>query len=93
MTARMPVLRQDDMLEILHEFVDQRHDLVAARHRQRAAGAEVVLQVDDNKRLVGHDSLSSVSIADAAKIDRNRRLRQRLSRDHSRPADMRGRPL
>ena len=31
------------------EPVDDRHDLVAARHRKRAAGAEIVLDVDDDE--------------------------------------------
>ena len=54
MAGGMPVLRQHDMLGVPDQLVDQRHDLVAAGHRQRAAGAEIVLQVDDDKRFVGH---------------------------------------
>ena len=51
MPRRMPVLRQHDVLEILGQRVDQRHDLVAARHRQRAARTEIILHVDDDQRL------------------------------------------
>ena len=46
MPRRMPVLRQHDMLEALRDTVDDRHDLAAVRHRQRPAGAEIVLDVD-----------------------------------------------
>jgi hypothetical protein len=43
--GRMPVLGQHHMGEFGGEAVDGRDDLVAARHRQAAAGAEVVLHV------------------------------------------------
>ena len=36
------------------QIVDKRHDLVAAGNCQRPAGAEVVLQVDDDERFLGH---------------------------------------
>ena len=55
MSARMPVLRQDDMFETPRQCVDGRDDLVAARNREAAAGAEVVLQVDDEKKVVRAD--------------------------------------
>ena len=45
----MPVLRQDDMREIVHQGVDARHDGVAARHREVAAGAEAGLHVDHDE--------------------------------------------
>ena len=54
MAGGMPVLRQHDMFGSPDQVVDQRHDLVAAGHRQRAARTEIVLQVDDDKRFVGH---------------------------------------
>src|SRR5207302_8710825 len=53
MAARVPVLGQDDMRETLGETVDRRHDLVALRHRQRAAGQKIVLQVDDQQNIPG----------------------------------------
>jgi hypothetical protein len=54
----MPVLRQHDVREPPRERVDHRHNLVAARNCQRAAGsidsgAEVVLQVDDEQHVGG----------------------------------------
>ncbi len=50
MVARMPVLRQDDRIEIRHHVVDRTHDLIPAGDGQRAAGAEIHLHVDDNQR-------------------------------------------
>ena len=49
MAARVPVLRQHHMRESRGQAIDQRHDLVAARHRQPAARTEVVLDVDDQQ--------------------------------------------
>ena len=49
----MPVLREHDMRETSRERVDDGYDLVAAGNSQRAAGAEVVLQVDDEKCVGG----------------------------------------
>ena len=40
------------LLEALDQPVDRRDDLVAARHGERAAGAEIVLHVDDDQRRV-----------------------------------------
>ena len=51
MAGRMPVLRHDEMVEILRQRVDQRHHLVAASNRKRAARAEIVLYIDDDQRL------------------------------------------
>ena len=48
MARRMPVLRQHDMVVAGDQAVDRGNDLVAARHRKRAARAEVVLHVDDD---------------------------------------------
>jgi hypothetical protein len=42
----VPVLREDDVLEGGGEAVDERDDLIAFLHRQRAAGREAVLHVD-----------------------------------------------
>ena len=49
MAGRMPVLRQDHVLVLGDHPVDDRDDVVAAGHRQRAAGAEIVLQIDDHE--------------------------------------------
>ena len=47
---RMPVLRRHDERELRHERVGDGHDRVAVRHGERAAGHEVVLQVDEQQR-------------------------------------------
>jgi hypothetical protein len=49
MAARMPVLRQDDMSEFGSQPIDRGNDLVAMRHCERAAGTEIVLDIDDNE--------------------------------------------
>ena len=51
-SARMPVLRQHDMRELAGQPVDDRHDLIAARNRKRAARHEIVLNVDCQKDFV-----------------------------------------
>ncbi len=53
MSRRMPVLREDDVLEALAQLVDQRDDLVAAFDGERTARAEVVLDVDDEESVGG----------------------------------------
>ena len=57
MMRRVPVLGQDDVLEIMHELVDDGHDLVAARDGERAARAEIVLQIDNDQCLACHQYL------------------------------------
>ena len=39
------------MRELARQPVDQRDDRIAVGHRQRAAGAEIVLHIDDHQRL------------------------------------------
>lgn len=39
-------------MEVIHQGVDTGDDLVAASHLERAAGAEIILDVDDNKGFV-----------------------------------------
>src|SRR6188508_1089971 len=51
MARGMPVLGDDDVLELAREAIDERHDLVAALHFERAARAEVVLHVDDDQAI------------------------------------------
>src|ERR1035441_427118 len=64
--ARVPVLGEDYMIESCGERVDGGDDLVAARNRQAAAGAEVVLQIDDQQRVGGlrlhHSSLARLLV-------------------------------
>ncbi len=48
MVRRMPVLGQHDVLKALSETIDQRNDLVSARHGQASPRAEVILNVDDD---------------------------------------------
>ena len=52
MTARMPILRQYDVGEFCRQRVDQRHDFIAARHREAAARAKVILDVDHEEHVV-----------------------------------------
>src|SRR5262249_43442251 len=52
MSRRMPVLRQYHVLEAPGDAIDAGHDLVAARHRETAAGTEIVLDVDDEQDVV-----------------------------------------
>ena len=56
MPGGVPVLGQDDGVALGHEGVDARDDAVAVGDGEGAAGAEVVLQVDDEER-VGHGGL------------------------------------
>ncbi len=51
--ARMPILRSHDEIELLLQTVHQRDDRITLPHRQRAAGAEVVLKIDKDQG--GHD--------------------------------------
>ena len=52
MAARMPILRQHHMGKLRGQAIDQRHDLVAAGHREAAARTEVVLDVDDQQDIL-----------------------------------------
>jgi hypothetical protein len=45
----MPILGQDDIGEALAEAIDERDDRIAVGDRQRAAGHEIILHVDDEK--------------------------------------------
>ena len=46
----MPVLRRNDEVETFPNSIDDRDDLIAFRDRQRAAGHEIVLDVDEDER-------------------------------------------
>jgi len=48
---RVPVLRQDDVVEAPEEGRHERDDLVPLPDPERSPGAEVVLDVDDQQRV------------------------------------------
>jgi hypothetical protein len=50
--GRVPVLGQDDVGEASAKRVDRLDHRTAVRHRKRAAGQEVVLDVDDDQDVV-----------------------------------------
>jgi len=56
MSRRVPVLGEDHVLETRRHAVDERHDLVAARHRQLSARAEVVLKINDQEHILVADA-------------------------------------
>src|SRR3546814_19563463 len=58
--GRMPVLRQQDMCERSAKAVGERHDLVAFGHRERAARAEVVLQIDGQQHVRSEEHTSEL---------------------------------
>jgi hypothetical protein len=49
--ARMPIARRNDERHALGEPVDRTHDGVPVRHRERPAGAEVILDIDHDQSL------------------------------------------
>ena len=56
MIGRVPVLRENDMLELTRDMLNGRDHLVARGNGQRATGAEIALHVDDEKNIVLIDS-------------------------------------
>jgi hypothetical protein len=56
MIRRVPILGEYDMLEPGDQVIDLGQDLIAAADRQRAARAEIILHIDDDKDRVfgGH---------------------------------------
>ena len=50
MALRVPVLGQDDMGRHVDEPVDGGDDGITIRYGKGAAGAEIVLDIDDNQR-------------------------------------------
>src|SRR6202040_2646870 len=58
MSGRMPVLREDDVAELLAKPVDDRHDLIAARYGERAVRTKIVLHVDDDQNVAVADCVS-----------------------------------
>ena len=53
MAGGVPVLGLKHVPEAVRQFIDGRHNGIALRHRQGAAGTEVVLQVHDQKCIHG----------------------------------------
>ena len=53
MACRVPVLRDDHGVKAAHQRIDARDDLVPAIHGKRAAGAEIILDVDDEESMHG----------------------------------------
>jgi len=49
MPGWVPVLREDDVIEECGDALDDRDDFIATCYGQLAAGAEVVLHVDDQE--------------------------------------------
>ncbi len=58
MSRRMPILCQHDIFKVFRQLVDDRHNLIAARHGKRAAGAEIVLYVDHDEDVTVADCVS-----------------------------------
>ena len=48
---RVPVLGQNNMIELFREAVDYRDNLVTLRNLQRASRTKVVLDIDDQKKV------------------------------------------
>ncbi len=48
----MPILSQHDVIEFFGETIDHRHHGIAIGNRQRAAGAQIILHVDDQQHIV-----------------------------------------
>ena len=48
----MPILRQRHMVELLGKPIDDRHDRIALGDRKRAAGAEIILHVDNEQQVL-----------------------------------------
>ena len=53
--GRVPVLREDDVLEAPRDAVDRRDHGIAVGYGQRAAGAEIVLHIGDEQDVASGD--------------------------------------
>src|SRR5207253_9733007 len=53
---RVPVLRDLDVTERGRESIDDRHHLVSVENRERPAGHEAVLYVDDDEHVIVAES-------------------------------------
>jgi hypothetical protein len=48
----MPILGQHDMVEAFGKAIDDRHHGIAVGNGKRAAGAEIVLYVDNQQQII-----------------------------------------
>jgi len=60
---RMPILREDHMLKPPAQLVDDRYDLIAPIDRKGAAGAEVILEIDDKQNVSSRAGVHVSSLA------------------------------
>ena len=69
MVHRVPILRQDHVVEVLGHAVDDADHLVAVLNRQAAAGQEAILHVDHDQRArwTGFDLVGGESHAGPSK--------------------------
>ena len=51
MTGRVPVLRENNVLEVRGDLVNRRDHSVTFGNSKRSAGAKIVLDVDDNQNV------------------------------------------
>ncbi len=80
-SGRVPVLRQNDILERLRNGVDQRHDLVTLLNGEAPAGHEAVLHIYDDEGVIRtgldlglrEDRWGEVAAENAAAAERNER--------------------
>jgi hypothetical protein len=75
MAGRMPILGQHHMLKALRKPIDDGDDRVAISNRESAAGAEIVLHVDDEQQIVGlneHGDLREIRVRSLAEITDSR---------------------
>ena len=73
--ARVPVLGEDDVGEVRRDAMDRLDDGVAIGHGERAAGAEVILYVDDEEDVSGEDLHRGHGDASLPSVARLRALR------------------
>jgi hypothetical protein len=53
MSIGVPILRENNMLELLNQFVDRTDHVLAIGHGQSSAGTEIVLDVHYDQRRIG----------------------------------------
>ena len=70
MTCRVPVLGQHDMGKALRQAIDDRNDVMTARNREIAAGAEIILHIDDQQYI----AIADVSAAGRTRFAHDRPL-------------------
>ena len=60
--GRVPVLREDDAAEVTDQAIHDRQNGLCVRHGEWAAGAEIVLDVDDDEDGAGHERWGSFTV-------------------------------